>query len=259
MTGPATSKIDCLPAGDAKRATDLGSKRSLLAGFARHRSAQLLLVGAFAVGVARLALAVVAPSTVWPLGVADFIIVAVSVVLIGVVEWFAHRVLFHAPDKSRRSRLLNTGASHRRHHADPTDLTWVLLAPRGARALMVAVAVLVAGWSVPTALGLGVPPLGPVLSGVGVGWLAIANYEWTHLLFHSSYRPRTRHYRRLARNHRIHHFRDPEVLYGISNNLGDRIFATMPSAGEGPEGGLGDVVGRIEELDHQLVEGDVER
>ncbi|MGI9614266.1 MAG: sterol desaturase family protein [Acidimicrobiales bacterium] len=212
-----------------ERVTELGSKRALLERFAQHRSAQLLLVSAAAVALVRVVLATSAPVSVGPLGFADLVVIAIGIGLIGVVEWFAHRVLFHAPEDSRRSRLLNTGASHRRHHADPTDMAWVLLHPRGARALMIAVAVLVVVWSVPVAIIIGAPPLGPYLSAVAVGWFAIANYEWTHLLAHSSYRPRTPYYRRLVRNHRIHHFRDPESLYGISSNLGDRLFATLRS------------------------------
>lgn len=212
-----------------ERVTDLGSKRALLARFAQHRSAQLLLVSAAVVAFARVVLAATAPGLVGPLGFADLVVITIGVGLIGVVEWFAHRVLFHAPEDSRRSRLLNTGASHRRHHADPTDMAWVLLHPRGARALMIAVAILVVAWSAPVAFVTGSPPLGPYLSSVAVGWFAIANYEWTHLLAHSSYRPRTPYYRRLVRNHRIHHFRDPESLYGISSNLGDRLFSTLRS------------------------------
>lgn len=212
-----------------ERVTDLGSKRSLVARFAQHRSAQLLLVGAAAVALARVVLASAAPDLVGPPDLADLVVTAIGIGLIGVVEWFAHRVLFHAPEASKRSRILNTGASHRLHHADPTDMAWVLLHPRGARALMIAVALLVVVWSAPVAIVTGRPPLGPYLTAVAVGWSAIANYEWTHLLAHSSYRPRTPYYRRLVRNHRIHHFRDPDALYGISSNLGDRLFATLPS------------------------------
>ena len=219
-----------------ERASDLGSKRALAARFARHPSAQLLVLSAVAVAAGRVALAVASEPTgavTW----ADAVALAVGLALIGVVEWFAHRVLFHAPEESRRSRVLKTGASHRRHHADPTDLAWVLLHPRGARALMAAVAVLVAGWAVPAALVAGTSPIGPYLSALAIGWFAIANYEWTHLLAHSSYRPRSGRYRRLVRNHRVHHFRDPDVLYGISSNLGDRLLGTMapstPASGPG--------------------------
>jgi hypothetical protein len=216
-----------------ERVADFGSKRALAARFARHPSAQLLVASGAVLALLRGALAVTAPGTVGPFGPADLVVIVVGVGLIGLVEWFAHRVLFHAPEESRRSRVLHTGTSHRRHHADPGDLAWVLLHPRGARALMIAVAILVAVWSVPVAIAAGTSPIGPYLSAVALGWLAIANYEWTHLLAHSSYRPRTPYYRRLVRNHRIHHFRDPEILYGISSNLGDRLFGTMPGSGTG--------------------------
>jgi len=33
-------------------------------------------------------------------------------------------------------------------------------------------------------------------------------YEWVHYLTHTSYRPRTAFYRRMWRNHRLHHFKN---------------------------------------------------
>ena len=220
-----------LPArpGQPEQVTDLGTKRELAALFGRHRSARLLLGAVGAVAVLRLGLAA---TEIGRPGWSDLVVGAISLLLIGPVEWFAHQVLFHAPEASRRSRLLNTGASHRRHHADPTDLAWVLLHPRGARALMGAVTVLTLVWAVPIPLVLGDSPLGPYLTTLIIGWAAIAHYEWVHLMVHSRYRPTSRHYRRLARNHRLHHYRNEEHWFGVTTNLGDRLLGTLPPSAE---------------------------
>lgn len=209
-----------------ERVSDYATKRALARRFARHRSAQLLIGG---VGVAIVARAALGALGAVPFTVADVASALVGVSLVGVVEWFTHQVLFHAPEESRRARLLNTGHSHRRHHLDPLDMGWVLLDPRGARALMVAVAVLVTIWSVPIAPLVGTQPLGPYLTTLMIGWLAIAHYEWVHLLVHSRYRPKSRRYRRLARNHRLHHHRDERYWLGVTTNLGDRLFGTLPA------------------------------
>ena len=207
--------------------TDLKTKRVLAALFAAHTSARILIGGAAVMLVVRLAVAVWFETA--RLSPADGMSALIGVAMIGVVEWFAHRVLFHAPETSRRSRFLKTGHSHRRHHDDPTDLAWVLLHARGAGVLMIAVVILVAAWAVPVALIARTWPIGPWLTATVVGWLAIANYEWTHLLLHSAYRPRSKRYRRLVRNHRLHHYRDEHNWFGVTTNSGDRLLGTLPS------------------------------
>ncbi|MDH3678617.1 MAG: sterol desaturase family protein [Acidimicrobiia bacterium] len=217
MTVPDACRIE--------RVTDYSTVAAVAARFRRHRSAQLLLAGTAVVIALRIGLGSTG-SVGW--SVADAVAAGISLAAVGPVEWFAHNVLFHAPAVSRRSRLLGAGASHRRHHRDPTDLDWVVLDPKGARALMIAVAVLVTAWSVPAGLVAGPSPIGPYLTAVAIGWAAIANYEWTHLLVHSGYRPRSRFYRRLARNHRLHHYRNERYWLGVTTNVGDRLFGTLP-------------------------------
>ena len=57
----------------------------------------------------------------------------------------------------------------------------------------------------------------------------MAHYEWVHLLVHTRYRPRSRYYRRLARNHRLHHYRNEDYWLGVTSNLGDRLLRTYPT------------------------------
>lgn len=208
-----------------ERATDYGTKQALAGRFFRHPSARLLLGSAAAALIARI---VAGLAGIGPWSVADVLAGLTAVAMIGIVEWFAHQKLFHAPPGTRRADRFKTGHSHRRHHLDPTDMGWVLLHPRGARDLMIGVGVLALSWSIPLALLTGVSPLGPYLTTVLIGWLAIAHYEWTHLMVHSRYRPTSRYYRRLAKNHRRHHYRNETQWLGVTTNLGDRVFGTLP-------------------------------
>ena len=45
---------------------------------------------------------------------------------------------------------------------------------------------------------------------------------------HTRYRPSSRLYARLARNHRLHHFRNERYWLGVTSNSGDRILRTLP-------------------------------
>jgi hypothetical protein len=51
-------------------------------------------------------------------------------------------------------------------------------------------------------------PLGALISGALAGYSMIFLYEWIHFLIHTAYRPRTRAYKTIHRNHRLHHFKN---------------------------------------------------
>ena len=63
----------------------------------------------------------------------------------------------------------------------------------------------------------------------GVHHGARLGYEWTHYLIHSEYKPKTRIYRAIWRNHRRHHYKN-EALLVHSDELGhaDRVLGTYP-------------------------------
>ena len=54
-------------------------------------------------------------------------------------------------------------------------------------------------------------------------------YEWTHFLVHTRYRPRSAYYRRLWRNHRLHHCKNENYWYGVTMLGGDRLLRTAPA------------------------------
>ena len=54
-------------------------------------------------------------------------------------------------------------------------------------------------------------------------------YEWTHYLIHSDYKPKTRFYRAIWRNHRQHHFKNEHYWFTVtSSGTADRVLGTYP-------------------------------
>ena len=146
-------------------------------------------------------------------------------------EWAIHVYLLHLrPFRFRgKETELPTSRSHRQHHERPMHMGLILLGP-------VEVALL-GGLAVPLVLAAGavlVWPLagalsvGPFVTAALTGYVLIAVYEWTHFLIHTAYRPRSRAYRRVWRNHRLHHFKNEHYWHGITNTLADRVLGTDP-------------------------------
>ena len=79
--------------------------------------------------------------------------------------------------------------------------------------------------------------LGPFVTELAVAYLLIAFYEWIHFLIHTSHVPRSRYYRRVWRNHRLHHFKNEHYWHGITNTFSDTVLGTNPDQREIPKSG----------------------
>ena len=142
-------------------------------------------------------------------------------------EWLIHRRVLHSGPLAVRDRTIDLGAAHRRHHREPADVDFVLVDARYARYY-------VAGWAATAAALAAVLPgrrrgrLRPTLTGLAAAYGALVTYEWTHLLIHTSYRPRRRWLRRRRTQHRLHHFRSEHYWFGVTTNVADRVLRTGP-------------------------------
>jgi sterol desaturase/sphingolipid hydroxylase (fatty acid hydroxylase superfamily) len=210
------------------RAGDLTTKRDAFGVFASHPSARAITVAVTTLVAARVGLG--------EAGRGEVIAPLATVVLAGPVEWVVHRDVLHS--SRRRSPLRSLGAGHRRHHEQPGDLRWLLMSAGEATLAVLAIGVLSAAWSIPLAILVGASPAGTFLTAWASGSLWLLHYEWVHLLVHTRYRPRTRRYAQLARQHRLHHHRDERSWFGITTLLGDRLLRTAPRA-VGPAHRLG--------------------
>jgi hypothetical protein len=206
--------------GTCQRADRLTTKRSIGAAYVRRGSARVLLTGSAALAATRL--------TVGGFGRGDVLAVVVTVAITGTVEWVIHRHLLHAPADAWTTRVLGTGVGHRRHHLDPTDVDWLMLRAVDAAVFVVVFGAVTAAWSLPLMWVTGSALLGPFLTAWTLAAIGLAHYEWVHLMVHTRYRPRTAYYRRLARNHRLHHYRNEHFWLGVTSGSGDRLLGTRP-------------------------------
>jgi len=206
----------------ARELTTLGANARAFAG---SSSPRVILVSLVAVSVARGAFG----GPTW----LDLAMVAAVVVLVGPVEWVIHRWLLHAKPGQWLGEVLGTRDSHERHHRDPDDLLWLLLRrPNaiGSCAVIIVPMAAIAGtidvWMTAESRSL---VWGAALTAMAAGLVALAHYEWVHLLVHSRYQPTSAYYRRLDRHHRLHHFRNEGHWLGVTVNTADRLFGTLPA------------------------------
>ena len=109
---------------------------------------------------------------------------------------------------------------HRRHHLDPRDIPLIFI-PWKALLWVLPLGVAIALLAFPR-LGLGLTYL-VFITVLGLG------YEWTHYLIHSEYKPKTRVYRAIWRNHRQHHYKNEHYWYTVtSSGTADRVLGTYP-------------------------------
>ena len=204
------------------RSTDVTDLPQAIGVYLSAGSPRVILAGSAAATATRLATG--------RFGWHDVAAVAVVVAATGTVEWVIHKFLLHAPEDSWRTRKLDTSTAHRRHHEDPADLRHVLLMPAYAAGFLPAIGVFTASWSLPLVAITGWPLLPTFLTGLTVSWWTLAHYEWVHLAVHTRHRFRNRFYARLARNHRLHHYRNENYWLGVTANSGDRLLGTLPAS-----------------------------
>jgi hypothetical protein len=136
------------------------------------------------------------------------------------LEWAVHTAILHW--RPRRWGRLTVdpllARRHRAHHADPRDVPLVFI-PWQALLWVLAASVAVGLLAFPR------PALGLTYL-VVVGALGLC-YEWTHYLIHSDYRPRSRIYHGIWRNHRLHHYRNEHYWFTVTTSgTADRILGT---------------------------------
>ncbi len=209
-----------------QRSDSLRTRGEILAAYLRAGSPRILLVTAMLLVVARI--------MVGQWGWADVVVSGVTLALTGLVEWVIHLFLLHAPEDSFRMRKLKTGTGHRNHHLDPTNMQWLLLNPIDATIFVVMFGAFTAAWSMPLLWLMGLKVLPGFLTAYAAAAISLSHYEWVHLLVHTRYRPTSRYYGRLTRNHRLHHYRNEKYWLGVTMNSGDRLLGTLPEKSEVP-------------------------
>jgi Fatty acid hydroxylase superfamily len=197
------------------RTPDIKTPREAWRVFSRKRAPRMLLTAVALAVIARLALG----NFTWR----DLVAVAAMLVIYPFGEWAIHVYLLHS-----KLDLVST-RSHMEHHADPHDLNLINFGPGEALAILL----LAAPFSVAVSAALVAPipgplPIEPFVTELATAYVLIAAYEWIHFLIHTAHRPRSRWYRRIWRNHRLHHFKNEHYWHGITNTISDRVLGTYP-------------------------------
>ncbi len=155
----------------------------------------------------------------------DALVPVVMLALFPFVEWVVHVFVLHWRPRPLGPVELDSllARKHREHHADPRDIPLVFI-PWQVLAELIPVYVAVAVLAFPR-LGLGLTAL---------AWLGVLGmfYEWTHYLIHSDYKPRSRAYRAVWRNHRLHHYKNEHYWFTVTSaGTADRVLRTYPDPG----------------------------
>lgn len=145
-----------------------------------------------------------------------------------VQEWLIHVFVLHfKPFEMFGKRVdLHLASEHRKHHRRP----WIvpkIFVPIRAVILGITVGYPLIVWGGSNTIGMEL-----TLTGLAVFFLLGSVYEWIHFLVHTSYKPKTGLYKRLWRNHRLHHFKNENFWYGVTRLEGDILLRTSPKPGE---------------------------
>jgi hypothetical protein len=220
-------------AGEPRRSARWGREVKTLGAarreFARKRSPSMIAGAIIVLATVRVALG----DFSWR----DAVAVAAMLVVYPFGEWAIHVYLLHMKPVRIGGRRVEAPAArdHREHHQQPNDLSLILLAEKElAQLLLLAVPATVGLGALVVGLIAGPVQVGPLVSAALAGYCAIFVYEWTHFLIHTAYRPRSRYYRAVWRNHRLHHFKNEHFWHGITNNVSDRVLGTNPEQSSVP-------------------------
>ncbi|HVM19678.1 MAG TPA: sterol desaturase family protein [Egibacteraceae bacterium] len=160
-------------------------------------------------------------------GAGDAIVAAAMLAAQPFFEWTFHVYVLHYRPITVFGRTIDfeLARKHREHHADPTDVALIFV-PLRSMLIAMGVSTVVAFVALPT--------LQASLTALALGSALLLAYEWSHYLVHSRYRPKTRLFKAICRAHRLHHYKNEQYWFGVTNHTADRVLRTYPDAGDVP-------------------------
>ena len=154
--------------------------------------------------------------------ITDVLVPLVMLALFPFYEWIIHVFILHWRPKQLGRLTIDSllAREHRAHHVEPRRIPLIFI-PTKSLLWVIPLTVAIAVFAFPR-LPMGLTYL--VFSAMlGLG------YEWTHYLIHTDYKPKTRVYRAIWRNHRQHHFKNEHYWFTVtSSGTADRVLGTYP-------------------------------
>lgn len=169
---------------------------------------------------------------------ADLLVVAGLITIQPFSEWVIHVYILHWKPRRFFGRTVDplVARKHREHHSDPKKTEWIFIP----------LPVLLKTMPVTTVLFLvAFPTSALAMTAIAAGLGILLTYEWTHYLIHSRYQPKTRLYRYIWRAHRLHHFKNENYWFGVTNPLGDHVLKTFPGKEEVPTSATCKTLGQV--------------
>lgn len=154
--------------------------------------------------------------------ITDALVPLVMIAIFPFFEWIIHVFILHWRPKHLGRLTIDPllAREHRAHHLDPRNVPLIFI-PAKSLLWVIPLTVAIAAFAFPR-LPMGLTYL------VFISMLGLS-YEWTHYLIHSDYKPKTRVYRAIWRNHRQHHFKNEHYWFTVtSSGTADRVLGTYP-------------------------------
>jgi len=214
MTGAATtSPSDARAPETSRQADNPDTFRAALRTFFEYPSPRILIAtvaGAWAIRIG------LGDWSTW-----DAVIMAATVALWPVQEWIIHVFILHFRPREVFGRKIDLLAAreHRKHHRDPWNIPLVFIPTP------------IFYWAIPVEVALWnllMPTTALAFTVIAFYFTMSLHYEWVHFIVHTRYQPSFWYYRRLWRNHRLHHCKSEKFWYGVTMLEGDWLLGTQP-------------------------------
>jgi len=154
--------------------------------------------------------------------ITDVLVSLVMLALFPFFEWIIHVFILHWRPKRLGRLTIDSllAREHRAHHVEPRRVALIFI-PAKSLLWVIPLTVAIAVFAFP-GLPMGLTYL-VFISMRGLG------YEWTHYLIHTDYKPKSRVYRAIWRNHRQHHFKNEHYWFTVTTSgTADRVLGTYP-------------------------------
>lgn len=138
-----------------------------------------------------------------------------------ILEWIIHVHLLHMKPFKVFGKTIDpkVGRTHRAHHVNPADLSDITINKEVFPTVVPLLFLL--------AYGL-FPSKELATSALAMFFILSLHYEFCHFIGHTKWCPPINYYRRRQRMHRLHHYRDERLWWGVSTGLGDVLLGTAP-------------------------------
>jgi hypothetical protein len=182
--------------------------------FAAYGSPRLMAGAAVAAVVARI--------LVGRLGWGDLVVVGAILAIEPFAEWLLHVFVLHFRPRTVAGRRIDPlfARRHRMHHRDPRNIPLVFVPLPVLAGFFVTLAAI---------SGLAFPDHRLGLTAFATMTTFLFGYEWSHYLIHSPYVPRSAAFRAVWRAHILHHYKNEQYWFGVTNPVADYVLRTHPA------------------------------